>query len=91
MSELKKRDWITRISDIFNKLELNILYSAPSIRKFLRKHCGDSISAPTVEDLLAATIKAQEEGLQFKINNKIRKLVLRETANGDKLYELIEI
>ena len=90
MSELKKRDWITRISDIFNKLELNILYSAPSIRKFLRENCGDSISAPTVEDLLASTIKAQEEGLQFKINNKIRKLVQRETANGDKLYELVE-
>jgi len=85
-----KRDWIVRMIDIFQALELGILYNPTSIRDFLRAYCNDSISAPTAQKLLSSIIKAQEEGLQFRINKKIRRLIEKKTASKDSLYELIE-
>lgn len=89
--ELKKRNWIVRATNIFNSLELNIIHSAPEIRNFLREEFSDSISTPTTGDLLSAIIHGQENGMQFIINNKIRKLIKRETKGNANLYELIEI
>ena len=90
-NEKIKRDWLVRATDIFNGLEVNVIYNAPSVRKFLRKKCNDSISVPTTEKLLMAIIEAQDRGLEFKINNKSLKLILKDSATSDKLYELIEV
>ncbi|MHA1671337.1 MAG: hypothetical protein ACTSV5_12285 [Promethearchaeota archaeon] len=89
--ELKKRNWILRAINIFNSLELNIIHNAPEIRNFLRENFSDSISIPTTADLLSNIIYAQENGMQFIINDKLRKLVLKRTKGNNKLYELIEI
>ncbi len=85
-----KRDWITRMIDIFHKLRLNIIYNQTNVRDFLRDECDDSISLPTTGELLTSIIKAQENGMLFKINNKIRKLEEKETYSGESRYELIE-
>lgn len=90
-NEKEKRDWLVRATDIFKKLEINVIYNAPSVRNLLREECNDSISVPTTEKLLLAIIEAQETGLQFKVKEKIRKLVLKDSATSDKLYELIEM
>ena len=91
MVELKKQNWIVRAINIFNSLELNIIHSTPEIRNLLRENFSDSISTPTTADLLSAIIHGQENGLQFMINNKIRKLIQKKTKGNNKLYELIEI
>ena len=89
--EFNKQNWILRAINIFNSLELNIIYSTPEIRNFLRDNFSDSISIPTTADLLSAIIHGQENGLQFMINNKIRKLIQKKTKGNNKLYELIEL
>jgi len=89
--ELKKQNWIVRATNIFNSLELNIIHSAPEIRNFLRENFSDSISIPTTGELLSAIIDGQENGMQFLINNKIRKLMQKETKGNTNLYELVEI
>jgi len=89
--ELTKRNWIVRATNIFNSLELNIIHSAPEIRNFLRENFSDSISIPTTGELLSAIIDGQENGMQFLINNKIRKLIQKETKGNTNLYEMIEI
>ena len=89
--ELKKQNWIVRATNIFNSLELNIIHSAPEIRNFLRENFSDSISIPTTGELLSAIIYGQENGMQFLINNKIRKLMQKETKGNTNLYELVEI
>jgi len=89
--ELKKQNWIVRATNIFNSIELNIIHSAPEIRNFLRENFADSISTPTTGDLLSAIIEGQENGMQFMINNKIRKLIQKETKGNTNLYELVEI
>ena len=88
--ELKKQNWIVRATNIFNSLELNIIHSAPEIRNFLRENFSDSISIPTTGELLSAIIDGQENGMQFLINNKIRKLMQKETKGNTNLYELVE-
>ncbi|MHA1489167.1 MAG: hypothetical protein ACTSRI_05885 [Promethearchaeota archaeon] len=90
MMKPEKRDWIVRMTDLFIKSKVNILFNAPSVRNFLRKECNDSISIPTTEKLLLAIIEAQKSGLIFKIKDKRRKLIEKETANNEKWYELIE-
>jgi hypothetical protein len=87
---LKKRDWIVRMVNIFHKLEIRVLYNGPSVRSILREKCDDSISIPTTQKLLRAILEAQKNGLQFKINDKLRKLVEKKTATNEKWYELIE-
>jgi hypothetical protein len=88
--ELTKKNWIVRATNIFNSLELNILHSAPEIRTFLRENFFDSISIPTTGELLSAIIDGQENGMQFIVNNKIRKLIQKETKGNINLYEMIE-
>lgn len=90
-NELKKQNWIVRAKNIFNSLELNIIYTAPEIRNFLRENFLDSISIPTTADLLSAIIQAQENGMQFIINNKVRKLIQKKTKGNTNLFELVEI
>jgi hypothetical protein len=90
-NKYEKRDWLIRASDIFNYLDINIIYNATNVRNFLRSKCNDAVSVPTIEKLLLSIIKAQEQGLQFKVKNKIRKLLLKVSATDDKLYELIEL
>ena len=85
-----KRDWIVRMVDLFQKLEIGVLYNKTNIRDFLKDQCDDAISLPTTGDLLDSIIKAQENGLFFKINDKIRRLLEKKTANEDSLFELIE-
>jgi len=85
-----KRDWITRMVDLFNKLELGVLYNKTNVRDFLKDYCDDSISLPTTSELLDSIIEAEKHGLFFKKNNKIRKLIEKKTASDDSLYELIE-
>ncbi|MHA1291838.1 MAG: hypothetical protein ACTSQJ_04115 [Promethearchaeota archaeon] len=86
----EKRNWIVRMVDLFHKLELGVLYNKTNIRDILKDKCDDSISLPTTGELLEAIIFAQRNGLFFKINNKIRKLIEKKTASKDSLYELIE-
>ena len=86
----EKRDWIVRTTDIFNDFEIGVIYNAPSIRDKLREKYKDSISTPTLDKLLSAIIDAQEKGLNFIIDGRTRKLIQRETATNDKLYEIIE-
>ena len=89
--EFKKRNWVIRTIDIFHNLKLNVIYNAPDVRNLLRENFSDSISIPTMSDLLSNIIIAQEKGMQFVINNKVRKMVEKETISKNKLYELIEI
>ncbi len=86
-----KRDWITRMVDIFHKLDLGIIYNKTNVRDFLRGECDDSISLPTTGELLESIINAQEKGMVFQIHGKVRKLVEKKTANDESRYELIEI
>lgn len=91
MSEnLEKRDWLVRTTDLFNDLEVGVIYNAPSIRDNLREQHKDSISTPTMDKLLSAIIDAQEKGLRFRVMERTRKLIQRDTATNDKLYEIIE-
>lgn len=91
MSEnLEKRDWLVRTTDLFNDLEVGVIYNAPSIRANLREQHKDSISTPTMDKLLSAIIDAQEKGLRFRVRERTRKLIQRDTATNDKLYEIIE-
>ena len=89
--ELTKQNWIVRATNIFNSLDLNILHSTPEIRNFLRENFSDSISIPTTSDLLSTIIISQENGMQFIINSRTRKLIQKETKGNTNLYELIEI
>ena len=86
----EKRSWIDRMVDLFHKLELNTLYNITNVRILLKEQCNDSISLPTTRGLLEAIIEAQKKGLEFNINNKIRRLKKKKTATDDSLYELIE-
>ncbi|MHA1148964.1 MAG: hypothetical protein ACTSR8_12060 [Promethearchaeota archaeon] len=86
----KKRDWIVRMVDLFKKLEIGVLYNKTNIRDFLKEQCDDAISLPTTGELLDSIINAQKNGLYFKVNDKIRRLVEKRTANEDSLFELIE-
>lgn len=86
----RKRNLLDRTVNIFNNLELNMLYSPPSIRDLLRKKFNDSISPKTIRELLDKIIEAQDKGLKFLIKNKYLKLVEKKTSNKGKLYELIE-
>lgn len=90
MMKPEKRDWILRMTNIFNNLKVNVIYNAPAIRNLLRNDYNDSISIPTTEKLLLAILEAQKSGLIFKIKDKRRKLIEKETANNEKWYELIE-
>ena len=90
-NELKKQNWIVRALNIFNSLELDIIYSTPEIRNFLREKFFDSISIPTTADLLSAIIHGQENGMQFVIKDKIRKLIQKKTKGNNNLFELVEI
>ena len=76
--------------DLFNKLELGVLYNKTNVRDFLKDYCDDSISIPTTSELLYCIIESEKQWLFFKINNKIRKLIEKKTASDDSLYELIE-
>ncbi|MBD3341406.1 MAG: hypothetical protein GF353_20035 [Candidatus Lokiarchaeota archaeon] len=76
--------------DLFNKLELGVLYNKTNVRDFLKEHCDDSISLPTTGELLDSIIEAEKRGLLFTVNDKIRKLIEKKTASDDSLYELIE-
>ena len=90
LKELKKRNWIDRMIDIYHNLEFNVLYTPPSIREFLRENFNDSISHKTIRELLDKMVEAQDKGIQCKVDEKFRKLVVKKTINEDKLYELIE-
>ncbi|MBY9004888.1 MAG: hypothetical protein KGD73_13010, partial [Candidatus Lokiarchaeota archaeon] len=85
--ELTKQNWIVRATNIFNSLDLNILHSTPEIRNFLRENFSDSISIPTTSDLLSTIIISQENGMQFIINSRTRKLIQKETKGNTNLYE----
>ncbi|MBD3194755.1 MAG: hypothetical protein GF317_06855 [Candidatus Lokiarchaeota archaeon] len=85
-----KRDWITRMVDIFHGLEFGIIYNQTTIREFLQIDCDDSISLPTTGDLIQAILKAQENGMNFVVNGKNRKLIERKTARGESRYLLME-
>jgi len=85
-----KRDWITRMVDIFHGLEFGIIYNKTNVRDFLRDECDDSISLPTTGELLDSIIYAQDNGMHFKVGNKVRELVEKKTANEESRYELIE-
>ncbi|TXT63216.1 MAG: hypothetical protein BAJALOKI3v1_410012 [Promethearchaeota archaeon] len=85
-----KRDWITRMVDIFHGLEFGIIYNQTNIRQFLKDECDDSISLPTTGELLQAIINAEENGMKFEIDGKIRKLIEKKTVNEESRYELIE-
>ncbi|MFO8019731.1 MAG: hypothetical protein R6U96_13985 [Promethearchaeia archaeon] len=87
----RKRDWITRMVDLYHKLNLNIIYNATNVREVLKKKCDDSISLPTTIRLLESIVKAQEEGLRFVVNGKRRKIIEKKTPNDDSLYELVEL
>lgn len=89
--ELTKRNYIDRMLDIYQYLELNTLHSPPSVRNFLRENYNDSISRKTIRKLLKKIIEAQDKGLEFRRKNKIRKLIIHETSNKRVLYELKEI
>ena len=86
-----KRNWIERMVDIFHKLEFNTLYTITDLRKMLREQCNDAISLPTTKRLISAILNAQENGLQFIGNNRLRKLIEKKTVNEGSLFELIEI
>ncbi|MGQ4875897.1 MAG: hypothetical protein ACP6IY_17670 [Promethearchaeia archaeon] len=85
-----KRDWIIRMVDLFHKLKIGVLYNKTNVRDVLKDECDDSISLPTTGELLEAIINAQNNGMVFKVGNKFRKLIKKETAGKDSLYELIE-
>jgi len=87
----EKRDWITRMIDLFHNLEFNIIYNQTNIRDFLKENFEDSISLPTVGELLKSIVKAQEKGMQFIINGKVRKIIEKRTVSDDSRYELIEV
>ncbi len=89
--QIKKRNWIKRVVNIFQDLELNTIYTPPSMRQHLKNNYDDSISLSTTRKLLKNIIKAQEAGLQFVVNNKVRKLVLKDAMTRNQLYELIEL
>ncbi len=90
MMKPEKRNWILRMTDLFNKLKVNVIYNAPAIRNLLRNDYNDSISIPTAEKLLLAILEAQKSGLIFKIKDISIKMIEKETANNEKWYELIE-
>jgi hypothetical protein len=71
-------------------LEFGIIYNKTNVRDFLRDECDDSISLPTTGELLESIIHAQENGMEFIIEGKVRKLVEKKTANDESRYELIE-
>ena len=87
---VSKRDWITRMVDLFHNLEFGVIYNQTNIRDFLKENFDDSISLPTAGELLKAIIHAQSKGLHFKVNEKIRKIVEKKTVSDDSRYELIE-
>ena len=89
-TELRKRNWIDRMINIYHNLEFNVLYTPPSVRELLRNNFDDSISHKTIRELLDKMIEAQKHGIQCKVGNKFRKLIVKKTINEDKLYELIE-
>ncbi len=86
----EKRDWITRMIDLFHNLEFGIIYNQTNVREFLRDKFDDSISLPTTGELLKAIVNAQANGLCFKINGKTRKIIEKKTVNNDSRFELIE-
>jgi hypothetical protein len=86
-----KRDWITRMVDLYHHLNLNVIYNATNVREVLKEECDDSISLPTTISLLESIIKAQKEGLYFEVDGNRRKIIEKKTPNDDSLYELIEL
>jgi len=87
----EKRDWLTRMVDLFHKLQLGLIYNQTNVRDFLKDNCDDSISLPTTGELLKAIINAQDQGLEFRVDGKLRKLIEKKTFSGDSRYELIEL
>ncbi|MBD3215823.1 MAG: hypothetical protein GF311_24650 [Candidatus Lokiarchaeota archaeon] len=85
-----KRDWITRMCDLFHGLKLRVIYSQSSVRDFLKDECDDSISLPTTGELLRSILDAQNRGMQYIVKGKKRKLIEKLTANGESRYELTE-
>ncbi|MGV9202902.1 MAG: hypothetical protein ACOC44_02655 [Promethearchaeia archaeon] len=79
------------MTDLFHKLDLNVIYNATNIREVLKEKCGDSISLPTTIRLLESIINAQKRGLRFVINGKRRKIIEKKTPNDDSLYDLVEL
>ena len=86
----EKRDWITRMVDLFHNLEFGLIYNQTNIRDFLKDNFDDSISLPTTGELLKALINAQANGMVFKVNGKIRKIIEKKTVNNESRYEIIE-
>lgn len=86
-----KRNWITRMVDLFHVLEFGVVYNKTNIRDVLKDTFDDAISLPTTNDLLEAIIEAQTKGLYFTVKNKKRKLIEKKTVGKDPLFELIEL
>ncbi len=87
----EKRNWIARMVVLFQNLELGVVYNKSNIRDVLKNKFNDAISLPTTKDLLEAIIKAQSNGLVFRVKNKTRKLIEKKTVGKDPLFELIEV
>ena len=87
----EKRDWITRMVDLFHFLKFGVIYNQTNIRDFLKDNFDDSISLPTTGELLKSIMAAQEKGLCFNINGKIRRIIEKKTVSNDSRYELIEV
>lgn len=86
----EKRNWIVRMVDLFNILDVGVIYNKTNIRDVLKDKCDDSISLPTTGELLEAIVQAHERGLTIRIGDKTRRIVEKKTPNSDSLYELIE-